>query len=99
MSFVGNGVPVVPVAEDGVIDEVWRFIELVLRARGEDAGDGVAVLLSLINAIGKVFHPRQGVVARGVIPVGRLIEAELQTVEQVGFRHHVVMLRRIARVA
>ena len=71
----------------------------MLGARGENTGNGIAVLLRLINAVGKVFHPRQGVVARGVVPVGRLIKAELQPVEQVRFRHHVVMLRGVAWVA
>lgn len=71
----------------------------MLRACGQHAGDGVAVLLRLIDAVSEVFHPRMRVVVGAVVAIFRGIPAHLQPVEQVRFRHHIVMLAGTARVA
>ncbi len=71
----------------------------MLRACGQHAGDGVAVLLRLIDAIGEVLHPWMREIIGAVVAVFGGIPAHLQPVKQVGFGHHIVMLAGTARIA
>ena len=71
----------------------------MLGASGEDPGDGVAILLGLVDPVGKVFHPWMGVLARAIVPVSRIIKAKLHAIQHVRFTDHIVMLAGLPRVA
>ena len=71
----------------------------MLGAGGEDPGDGVAILLGLVDPVSEVFHPGMGVLARAVVPVTRVIKAKLHAIQHVGFTDHIVMLAGLPWVA
>ena len=71
----------------------------MLGAGGEDPGDGVAILLGLVDPVCEVFHPGMGVLTRAVVPVTRVIKAKLHAIQHVGFTDHIVMLAGLPWVA